>query len=658
MRPAPSAPQQPAPALDIICIGRSSVDLYGAQIGGRLEDMSGFHKYIGGNPANISVGCARLGLKSALITRVGDEAMGRFIRETLQREGVNVSHVITDPHRLTALVLLGIRDKRHFPLIFYRENCADMALCENDMDADFIASARALLVTGTHFSSTQTAAANFHAMQLARQAGRKVVFDLDYRPNLWNLGGHGDGESRFAASDRVTAHLQQVLPHCDLIVGTEEEWHITGGCTDTLAALRRARAIAPADAVLVCKRGPLGCAIFPAAADTWDDAIAAPVRAIEIFNVLGAGDAFMAGFLYGWLRNKSLANCALYANTCGALVVSRHGCAPACPSAAELQHMLDKGSEHIALRNDRALEQIHWATTRRRREALFAFAFDHRRQFLDLAAETGRDKTAIARFKTLALESIAELSADTADLGILVDDNLGRDALHAASDHAIWIGRPLEQSGIFPLAFEEGPDLGARLAQWPANHCVKVLAPLRFDDPQDIIRHHESELLRLADACRLTGHELLLEIITARADLPAAPQQILDWMQRLYDLHLHPDWWKLEPVADADFWHNAGDVIRACDPHANGILVLGKEMPEAELASVFQAAAGEPMLRGFAVGRTIFKDAARQWFSGNIDDATARAMMASSFQRLVKAWQHAKGGEGRGAKQGRAGQGG
>ena len=116
------------PALDVICIGRSSVDLYGGQVGGRLEDMSGFSKYIGGSPTNISVGCARLGLKSALITRVGDEHMGRFIRETLDGEGVETSHVITDPARLTALVILGIRDSAQFPLIFYRENCADMAL--------------------------------------------------------------------------------------------------------------------------------------------------------------------------------------------------------------------------------------------------------------------------------------------------------------------------------------------------------------------------------------------------------------------------------------------------------------------------------------------------------------------------------------------------
>ncbi len=297
------------PALDVICIGRSSVDLYGGQVGGRLEDMSGFSKYIGGSPTNISVGCARLGLKSALITRVGDEHMGRFIRETLDGEGVETSHVITDPARLTALVILGIRDSAQFPLIFYRENCADMAISEADIDPDFIASAKAVLVTGTHFSTDLVAGASFAAMRMAREAGRKVAFDIDYRPNLWALGGHADGESRFAESARVTAHLQTVLPHCDLIVGTEEEWHIAGGTTDTIAALQAAHGLT--GATLVCKRGPLGCVVFEGDIDGWESGVASPVREVEVFNVLGAGDGFMAGFLSGWLRGEPAANCAL-----------------------------------------------------------------------------------------------------------------------------------------------------------------------------------------------------------------------------------------------------------------------------------------------------------------------------------------------------------
>ena len=152
------------PKLDVITIGRSSVDLYGAQIGGRLEDMASFHKYIGGSPTNMAAGTARLGLKSGLITRVGDEHMGRFIRETLAAEGVDTRGVVTDPERLTALVILGIRDQERFPLIFYRENCADMALCEDDIDPGLIADTRAVVATGTHLSHPRTEAAVLKAL--------------------------------------------------------------------------------------------------------------------------------------------------------------------------------------------------------------------------------------------------------------------------------------------------------------------------------------------------------------------------------------------------------------------------------------------------------------------------------------------------------------
>ena len=123
---------------DVICLGRAGVDLYADQIGARLEDASSFSKYIGGSSCNIAAGSSRLGLKSSMLTRVGDDQMGRFIREQLEKEGVDVSHVKSDPERLSGLVLLGIKDKETFPLLFYRENCADMAINEDDIDEGFI----------------------------------------------------------------------------------------------------------------------------------------------------------------------------------------------------------------------------------------------------------------------------------------------------------------------------------------------------------------------------------------------------------------------------------------------------------------------------------------------------------------------------------------
>src|SRR5262245_43215687 len=164
--------------LDVVTIGRSSVDLYGKQICSRLEDVSSFAKSVGGSPTNIAIGAARLGLRSAVITGVGDEQMGRFILEQLRREGVTATGVRIDKERLTALVLLSVESEHSFPLIFIRENCADMALTEADVDADLIASAGAVLVSGTHFSRANTDAAQRKAMRIARAAGGKVVIDI------------------------------------------------------------------------------------------------------------------------------------------------------------------------------------------------------------------------------------------------------------------------------------------------------------------------------------------------------------------------------------------------------------------------------------------------------------------------------------------------
>jgi len=133
----------PGRSLDVVCLGRFGVDFYAQQIGARLEDVTSFAKYLGGSSANTAFGCARLGLKAGLISRVGDDAMGRFLVETIAREGCDVSHVGIDPARLTAAVVLGIKDKDTFPLIFLRENCADMAIGETEIDETYIAQSRA-----------------------------------------------------------------------------------------------------------------------------------------------------------------------------------------------------------------------------------------------------------------------------------------------------------------------------------------------------------------------------------------------------------------------------------------------------------------------------------------------------------------------------------
>jgi 5-dehydro-2-deoxygluconokinase len=628
-------------ALDVITMGRCSVDLYGQQIGSRLEDIASFAKSVGGSPSNIAIGTARLGLKSGLITRVGDEQMGRFVLEQMAREGVSTKGIATDKQRLTALVLLSVENDKTFPLIFYRDNCADNAMSVDDVDENFILSAGALLVTGTHFAKANTDAAQRKAMAIAKAAGRKIIIDIDYRPNLWGLAGHAAGEERYIKSDKVTAHLQSILADCDLIVGTEEEVHIAGGSEDTLEALRKIRSYS--NGVIVLKRGPMGCVVYPSAIpSSLEDGIIGQGFPIEVYNVLGAGDAFMSGFLRGWLKGESFETSATYANACGAFAVSRLLCSPEYLTWTELQYFLENGSPHHALRNDEALNHIHWATTRRKQpDQILSFAIDHRKQLEDMADKLGASRDRIAPFKRLAMQAIGKVSGGKPGFGTLLDDTYGREAMFDAAKLGLWIGRPLEQPGSRPLRFEFTQDVGARLVDWPVTHTIKCLAFYHPDDPQELKTEQSQKLRTLYEAARKVGRELLVEIIASKNG-PMDHRTIARAMSELYALGIKPDWWKLEPQSQPAAWDEIAKVIDAQDPFCRGIVLLGLEAPEDELAKGFKAVAGKKYVKGFAVGRTIFNEAAEGWLRGSISDEAAVTMMADKFGSLVKIWDEAQ----------------
>jgi 5-dehydro-2-deoxygluconokinase len=583
----------------------------------------------------MAIGTARLGLKSALITRVGDEQMGRFVIEQMRREGVAVDGIKVDPQRLTALVLLAVEDEGVSPHIFYRTDCADMALAEEDIDEAFIASARAIVVTGTHFSRANSDAAQRKAIRIARANGRRVAFDIDYRPTLWGLTGHAAGFERYVKSDRVSERLKSVLPDCDLIVGTEEEIMIAAGADTALEALKAIRALSRATIVL--KRGPMGCVVYEKEITSLENGIVGKGFPIEVYNVLGAGDAFMSGFLRGWLKGEPPATAATWANACGAFAVSRLLCSPEYPTWEELRYFLERGSPHRALRKDAAIGHIHWATTRRpQAETLMAFAIDHRAQLETIADRLGTPRSRIENLKILAVEAASRVSREKPGFGMLLDSTYGQKALYKAAQAGLWIARPVEKPGSRPLDLEP-----LHLAEWPVTHTVKCLCFYHPADGEELRARQERELLRVHDAARAAGRELLLEIIAGKHG-PLTDATVSQVLTRLYALGIKPDWWKLEPQQTAAAWRAIEQTIGENDVYCRGVLMLGLDAPEAELLAAFRAAAATPMVKGFAVGRTIFAEAADRWLSGKMSDADAVASMAAKFERLVSAWKEVK----------------
>lgn len=631
--------------LDVVTIGRSSVDLYGQQIGSRLEDIGTFAKSVGGCPSNIAIGTARLGLKSAVITGVGDEPMGQFILEQMEREGVSRDGIKIDTERLTALVLLSVENQDSFPLIFYRENCADMGLNEDDVDPALIARSRSVLVTGTHFSQPGPAAAQNKVIDLAREAGAKVIFDIDYRPNLWGLAGHGAGEERYIQSENVSERLRPVLSRCDLIVGTEEEILIASGEGDVLSALRRIRENSAGTIVL--KRGPMGCVVFPdAIPDQVEEGIAGPGYPVDVFNVLGAGDGFMSGFLRGWLRDEPLETCAAWANACGAIVVSRLLCSPEIPTWAELQHFMEHGSSQREMRRDETLNHIHWATTRRKRPDALKFLYFHHRVVPEVIAD--RNNQDVSRFNTLkrlAAEAAVEVSQGREGFGLMIDDRLGREAIPVAARGGLWINRIIGDAYTRPLHVEMSQDGLMGITFWPLVDATTCFLFYHADDPPGLKARQIESLAGVYSAVRAKGHELFVQFFASGTGM-IKDDTYVRCLTDIYEYGLKPDWWILELQPSSDAWRAIGEVIKHHDEYCRGVL-CSELLPNLDedfaydmdsFLTGMETACQYDFVRGFAAGTPVFAEPAQDWMAGRIDDETARAQMAERFGQITNAW--------------------
>jgi 5-dehydro-2-deoxygluconokinase len=331
-------------AFDTVHMGRSSIDLYSNDVGAAFVDIRSFAAYVGGSPTNISVGGRRLGLNTVILTALGDDPVGDFILNFLRQEGVETRFIPRKPGHRTSAVVLGIEPPDRFPLVFYREQCADLQLTIDDVLLAPVTRCRVFQFAGTNLSREPSRSATLFAAEQARQAGVEVVLDIDFRPDQWH------DPRAFGVA------IRSALCLADIVLGTEDEINAamltdparverTASVSDTKVHGDVEQAIgvllSRGPRALLQKRGQHGARAHVRRADGQIEVLDAPGYPVEVANILGAGDAFAAGFLYGHLQGWGWRKAARLGNACGAMVVTQHGCANFMPTLEQVMRFVE-----------------------------------------------------------------------------------------------------------------------------------------------------------------------------------------------------------------------------------------------------------------------------------------------------------------------------
>ncbi len=325
---------------DLITFGRSSIDLYSQNIGADFVDIKGFDAFVGGSPLNIAVGASRLGASVSLLTGVGNDKVGDFIIHFLEKQKVNTNSIARIEGARSSAVVLGIEPPDRFPLVYYRDNAADSQVTIDDVIASDIPKYRILEISATALNIEPSRSAVFYAVEQAVANDVDVVLDMDFRADQWK-----DVRS-------FGLMVRAILPKVKIAIGTEEEIMAATLQNASQVKINHQQISAPEIAgnidesiqkiiqsgpeILIVKRGSKGASVFYKNGQVLD----VPGFPVEILNVLGAGDAFASGFIYGYLQGWDIYKACRLGNASGAWVVQKPGCANDMPYHDEIMEFV------------------------------------------------------------------------------------------------------------------------------------------------------------------------------------------------------------------------------------------------------------------------------------------------------------------------------
>ncbi len=308
--------------MDAIILGRIGYDFYSEEPHVPLPQVRRFSRYLGGSSANMAVGLARLGANVGMVACLGADSLSQFLIDFLKAEKVDTRHIQIAPGYLPSLCVTEVSPPDRFPQVFYRHDAVDIMLSATAEDMAYIATGRMFITNGTSLCDSPSRESTYRALERARQAGSRVVLDVDYRAMSWTT------------PEEAGLAVRLALPFVDVLIGNQPELMLVAGVSDLDEATRKLRQRVP---LLVSKLGEQGTRVWQG-----EDEVFLPPYKVEVVSTIGAGDGFASGFLYGLLNELPVAECLHYGNAAAAIVVSRLSCSEAMPTLAEVQEIIQR----------------------------------------------------------------------------------------------------------------------------------------------------------------------------------------------------------------------------------------------------------------------------------------------------------------------------
>lgn len=598
-------------AVEVLSLGRTYINLESEQIGCSLKTARSFRKNISGTCALVSIGLSRLGRYCALLSKIGTDPLGDYIKETLTSEKIDPSLLITDPHHATLIALNSSAFYEHHSLL---------ELQENEIDPKMIGHAKALFLTSEIFCHDASHRAARKAIIAAKDNHTKIILALEFWPSL----GH------YCPSQQS---LETILPFCNLIFGYEEEFQAFANTQNTFEALTHLRALTDATLVVKC---PKENYVFPdVITDHWKTlARHGQFDSIQ-FASLHEHAAFIAGFIDGWLKGEPPSNAlkqAILSEQISQTTPEYLGL----PSEKLLKHKVLKETKPAYFKH------LHYVTTRHIHTAPQCLLnLGYHSHWEKMAASFNASKEMIQKAKALITQGLFSLNESQTPIGLITDEKPGDELIHIPIPAQAMLARSIELENEIPLRFATTQDLSHTLLKWPSEHIAKVSITYHPDDKYVTRGEQEAMLLSLYQACRDTEHPLLIDITPPTNSLITA-STLGHIMQRFYDLGVYPDWWQFAFPRDQRSWDSIHRVIEDNDPDCLGTFIQLPTTTLEQLSAILDQAIKQPLCKGIVLGKGLIQPVVEQWLSQKIADHILIEQIKPLFHQIMTLWQSKK----------------